>query len=72
MVSLVEVVEGVGNRLQFQADAAECSDEVEALDRKRNVPKHEQVLSQPVKVFEIEYRGTIIASLTYHSQVFML
>lgn len=44
MVSLVEVVE-VGNRLQFQADAAECSDEVndevEALDRKRNVPKHE-------------------------------
>lgn len=41
MVSLVEVVEGVGNRLQFQADAAECSDEVEALDRKRNVPKHE-------------------------------
>lgn len=57
MVSLVEVVEGVGNRLQFQADAAECSDEVEALDRKRNVPKHEQVLSQLDKVFEIEYKG---------------
>lgn len=60
VVSLVEIVE-VGNRLQFQADAAECSDEVndevEALDRKRNVPKHEQVLSQPDKVFEIEYKG---------------